>query len=235
MFEDATFHSRGIRGSKTAQWSLLTLSVNLAMVATLIALPLIYPESLPTRLLNRVLYAPPVPPAQVPKSLVTASTHPIPTLNPYLAPTSIPTQISTGKDEPPPFTAMPSSPDGVVGGPEFATSVFQRTTPPTPVHQAAPTKITLSGGVTTGLLIYKTTPIYPAIARDAHISGTVVLSATISKTGTIENLHILSGHPMLTQSAIDAVKNWRYRPYQLNNQPVEVETTINVVFSMERQ
>jgi protein TonB len=64
------------------------------------------------------------------------------------------------------------------------------------------------------------------------VSGTVVLAATISKSGTIENLRVLSGHPMLTQAAIDAVKTWRYRPYLLNHEPVEVETTINVVFSM---
>ena len=70
------------------------------------------------------------------------------------------------------------------------------------------------------------------MAKTARVSGTVVLAATISKSGTIENLRVLTGHPMLIQSAIEAVKTWRYRPYLLSNQPVEVETTINVVFSM---
>jgi len=69
-------------------------------------------------------------------------------------------------------------------------------------------------------------------AKAARVSGTVVLQATISKTGTIENLRVISGPAMLQQSAMDAVKSWRYRPYLLNNDPVEVETTVNVVFSL---
>ena len=75
-------------------------------------------------------------------------------------------------------------------------------------------------------------PIYPPIAKAARVSGTVVLQATISKTGTIENLRVISGPAMLQQAALDAVKTWRYRPYLLNNEPVEVETTVNVIFSL---
>jgi protein TonB len=75
-------------------------------------------------------------------------------------------------------------------------------------------------------------PTYPPIARAVRLSGTVSLAATISPTGTITNLRVLSGSPMLQRAAIDAVQSWRYRPYLLNGQPVEVETTINVVFSM---
>jgi protein TonB len=82
------------------------------------------------------------------------------------------------------------------------------------------------------MLLYKTTPVYPAIAKAAGVGGTMVLAATISKSGLSENLRVLSGPPMLRQAALDAVRNWRYRPYLLNNQPVEVETTVNVVFSM---
>jgi protein TonB len=110
-------------------------------------------------------------------------------------------------------------------------SVFP-TNPPQVVHPAQPQRVAISGGVTEGMILYRTTPIYPAIARAAGVSGTVVLAATISKAGTIENLRVQSGHPMLRVSAMDAVRNWRYRPYLLNNQPVEVETTIHVVFSM---
>jgi protein TonB len=70
------------------------------------------------------------------------------------------------------------------------------------------------------------------LARAARIEGTVVLQAIISKQGTIENLKVVSGHPMLVQAAIDAVREWRYRPYILNNEPVEVETQITVNFSL---
>jgi len=73
---------------------------------------------------------------------------------------------------------------------------------------------------------------YPAIAKAARIQGTVVLQATISKGGTIEGLRVLSGPPMLQQAAEEAVRTWRYRPYLLNGEPVEVETQVNVVFTL---
>ena len=71
---------------------------------------------------------------------------------------------------------------------------------------------------------------YPPIARAARVSGAVVLHAVISASGSVINLQVISGPPMLQQSALDAVKNWKYRPYLLNNEPVEFETTINVIF-----
>lgn len=86
----------------------------------------------------------------------------------------------------------------------------------------------------TGHLITTIQPVYPAIARTAWISGTVVLAATISKQGTIENLRVLSGPPMLRDAAIFAVAKARYIPYELNEQPVEVETTINVIFKLDQ-
>jgi protein TonB len=82
------------------------------------------------------------------------------------------------------------------------------------------------------LLLQKTSPTYPPIAKAARVSGTVVLQATISKTGTIQNLKVVSGPAMLQQAALDAVRQWRYRPYLLNNEPVEVDTTVNVVFTL---
>jgi protein TonB len=82
------------------------------------------------------------------------------------------------------------------------------------------------------MLLQKTVPIYPPIAKAARVQGTVVLQATISKTGTIENLQVVSGPAMLQQAAMDAVKQWRYRPYLLNNEPVEVDTTVNVIFTL---
>jgi protein TonB len=83
-----------------------------------------------------------------------------------------------------------------------------------------------------GDLIRKVQPSYPPLARSARIQGTVVLQAVISKQGTIENLRLLSGHPMLAPAAIDAVRQWRYRPYILNSEPVEVETQITLNFSL---
>jgi periplasmic protein TonB len=93
----------------------------------------------------------------------------------------------------------------------------------------------VSAGVAEGMAIHKTAPVYPKIAKDSHVSGTVVLGATINRSGMIENVHVISGSQMLRGAAVDAVKTWRYRPYMLNNQPVAVQTTINVVFSLGRE
>ena len=81
-----------------------------------------------------------------------------------------------------------------------------------------------------GNLIFRVQPVYPPLARQARIQGSVELRAIISKTGTIENLVVVSGHPMLVKSALEAVKQWRYRPYLLNNDPIEVETDVTVNF-----
>ncbi len=81
-----------------------------------------------------------------------------------------------------------------------------------------------------GNIIYRVQPIYPPLARQARVQGAVELRAIISKAGTIENLVVVRGHPMLATAAIEAVRQWRYRPYLLNNEPIEVETEITVNF-----
>jgi protein TonB len=98
---------------------------------------------------------------------------------------------------------------------------------------AAPKQpVTISSGVATGQLISPIRPIYPAIAKAAHIQGIVIIEATISRHGTIENLKVTEGPPMLRQAAIDAVAAARYRPFLLNGEPVEVQTSIHVIFSL---
>lgn len=94
--------------------------------------------------------------------------------------------------------------------------------------------VRVSGAVVAGLLINKTPPVYPRLAIAVRAEGTVVLQATISKVGTIENLRVVSGPPILQQAAIDAVQSWRYKPYLLGGEPVEVETTVNVIFTLGR-
>jgi len=98
-----------------------------------------------------------------------------------------------------------------------------------PTHAAAVKPLPVSHWAE-GNIIYRVQPSYPPIARQARVQGTVELRAIISKVGTIENLVVVSGHPMLVKSAIEAVRQWRYRPYLLNNEPIEVETEITVNF-----
>jgi len=97
---------------------------------------------------------------------------------------------------------------------------------------ATPQRVRVSSGVVSGLLVRKVNPVYPPLARQARIQGVVILQAEISKDGNIENLQLISGHPMLAPAAIDAVKQWKYRPYLLNGEPVEVETQVQVNFTL---
>jgi protein TonB len=100
---------------------------------------------------------------------------------------------------------------------------------PPPAHPTV-TRAPLTSRIMEGNLVHKVKPEYPAMARQARIQGTVVLEAVISREGTIQNLQVLSGHPMLVPSALAAVRQWRYRPYFLNGAPVEVETQVTVNF-----
>ncbi len=101
------------------------------------------------------------------------------------------------------------------------------------ITKVVPSKpLVISSGVAAGMLIQKAPAAYPPVAKSARVSGTVELHATISKNGTIKDLHVVSGPAMLRQAAVDAVRTWRYKPYRLNNEPTEVETTINVIFTL---
>jgi len=102
--------------------------------------------------------------------------------------------------------------------------------PPPP--RPAQSRIRQGGAVTAASLINKVNPVYPPLARQTRVAGTVRLHAIISKQGTVQQLEVLSGHPLLVQSALDAVRQWRYRPTLLNGEPVEVDTTIDVIFSL---
>ncbi len=95
-----------------------------------------------------------------------------------------------------------------------------------------PSRVKVSSGVIAGMIIHKVTPEYPGAARAARLQGTVVLQAIISKEGKIENLRAISGHPMLVPAAMDAVKQWRYKPYFLKGEPVAVDTMITVNFAL---
>jgi protein TonB len=148
------------------------------------------------------------------------------------APSRIPNDLKmlAGREAPPSSGFASSGIDGM-GGMGSAANVFSGQNGPK-VKVAAPTKMSISAGVAGGLLIQKTAPTYPQIAREARVSGTVVIQATISKTGAIQNLRAVSGPTMLRQPAMDAVKTWRYKPYMLDGEPVDVETTVSVNFTL---
>jgi protein TonB len=243
MFEDATFHSRNILPSQTPKWMLLTLAINLTILTAFLLLPLLNPQGLPNRLLHRILYAPPIQPTIVvehlPQTVASTPQSTASPTNPLRSPTIPSARLNLSTEAPPTGDTGLSDPLSTVGssgspnsGP--STSIFRTSAQPL-VQQTPAHPLNISKGVSEGLLLSKTTPTYPVIAKMMHTSGTVTLAATISPTGSIENLQVLSGPLPLRQAALDAVKTWRYRPYLLNNQPVEVETTINIQFSLTSQ
>jgi protein TonB len=154
-------------------------------------------------------------------------------------PTKIPEKVQMIKEDeaPPPMAATGGVVGGVPGGIPGGQmgGVIGGIISSTPVavpKVATPQRVRVSQGVSQGLLIRKVQPNYPPLARQARIQGNVVLTAEISKDGSIENLRLVSGHPMLAPAAIEAVKQWKYKPYFLNGEPVEVETQVTVIFSL---
>ena len=236
MFEDATFESTGRIRTRSRRWMIATFVLNGSVLALLILIPLIYPEGLPQRLMSVLLTAPPPPPAppKAPPQEPIRAFHGRPEYTDLglTAPRRIPSTITRNEapEEAPGMQSISLDPggSGIPGGDQLSHGsqpvVRPEPRPSGPAH--------ISSGVAAGLLIQKVLPIYPPIARAARVEGTVVVAAVISKDGIIENLHVVSGPAMLQQAAMDAVQQWRYRPYMLNREPVAVETTVNVIFSL---
>jgi periplasmic protein TonB len=233
MFEDSIFESTGSIRTHSRRWMFATLAFNISILLVLILLPLIHPDALP-ELTAPILMAAPAPPVEEIKlqSLPSHSNDTHPQLpDPFRAPRIIPTDIPLSNE--PDTSARIDLSDNFPGGPGPANADSPWGHQPTVVVQQAPKQPAhVSQGIMEGRVYDKILPVYPAIARAVHTEGTVVLEATISKSGAIANLHVLSGPAILQQAAIDAVRQWRYRPYLLNGEPVDVETTVNVVFKL---
>lgn len=237
MFEDSTFESTGKIHTRSSRWALAALILNCTILALIVLLPLVYPEAIHSKEISTLLFAP-QPPAQITEAPKPEPVHTkLPDSNymetQLIAPRKIPTTINIVKErEPDSFycpDCVPSGPGALSATGSSAPNIFKHNPPPV----VTPHSIRISTPVIEGMLIQKTIPIYPTIARDTRTQGTVILAAVISKTGTIESLHVISGPPMLQQAALNAVKTWRYRPYLLNGEAVEVETSINVVFKLD--
>jgi len=246
MFEDSLLESGGNRSKlhRRGPWAtVVSFLVQIGLVGVLVLLPLIYTDALPKQQLMGYLVAPPPPPppppppAAAPVVKVVRPTTEIDN-GQLKAPTKIPTKIAMIKEEEAPSQGVTGgvvggiaggSQGGVMGG---VLGAIAASAPHDLPRAATPTRVKVSAGVTTGLLLRKVQPNYPPLAKQARIQGSVVLQAVIGKDGTIQNLRAVSGHPMLIQSAIDAVRQWKYKPYFLNGEPVEVDTQVTVNFTL---
>ena len=238
MFEGSLVESRGIAVSRAQRWSAVgSAVVQLMLAALVVIIPLMRPQTM--KIFTQAPHLA-MPPLHVrPPQVVHVNTSNTSAAGP--AAPSLPTQppsgiriisiepgIPTDTEQPGPLgpiamggTSIPSlAPGG--GGPTV--SVTRAVEHATMAH--------LSGGITTGMLLAPIQPVYPHIAVMTKTQGSVVVEAMISKAGRIESAHVTSGPPMLRQAALDAVAAARYRPYLLSGEPVEVETTITVVFKL---
>jgi protein TonB len=235
MFEDSTFESAGRIRTRSRRWMMAALLLNGSILLTLVLIPLIYPEALPRAMMNILLEAPAPPPQQlhpVQQAVTRVSREAPEMLDGHIfAPPKIPISIRMiNTPEPPGGNTMPGMAE--LGGPGIPGAIFPGHSQPPRVRQAVTGPVRLPSSLVAGLLVSKVLPAYPQIAKAARRQGVIVLQATISRTGTIENLRVISGDPMLQQAALESVSHWRYRPYLLNGQPVEVETTVNVIFRL---
>jgi len=221
--------------------TLVSFALQVVAMGTLLLLPLLSIQGVPPLQLMAALVAPAPPPWPAPAVSTRSQTVPPSNMigHSLMMPRHIPREVANlNETELPPPLEFPGGPavPGGTGPPGARNPVFDSlgsgtTSTPllSPPPAARPVRVS---HMMEGNLIHKVQPEYPQLARQARIQGTVVLRAIISREGKIENLQVLSGHPLLAPAAIEAVRQWRYRPYLLNDQPVEVETEVTVNFTL---
>jgi protein TonB len=242
MFEDSLVESTGRIRTRSKRLVVVSFFLQAAILAVLMLLPYLYPAALPKQAFQALLLAPPPPMtrANLPVHAAAASRAMPVMLNSLTLPSHIPVHaVMISDDNPEPaMSSVIGSPEGTTGGSNTLKNLFSDADGPMPRVVPEPKAKTgpmrVSAGVAAGRLLEQIRPRYPAIAVAARVQGTVVVEAVISKTGIVENAHAVSGPPMLMQAAVSAVAQARYQPYKLNGEPVEVETTVNVVFELQR-
>jgi len=237
MFEDSLFESQPHAIAPRSRWTTAAaVGVQVMAASLLLILPLLHTELLPGRLNETKLVAPVPSPPPIPKTVAQRTSSAIASMAPMLgrllvAPRITPSRIDTSQaPDTSDATLIGMGPAAIPGailgvGRDEGSRISV-----TPVQPKKIGPVRVSAGVSAGLLLAPIRPVYPPIAKAAHVEGTVVVEAMISKAGTIESLHVLSGPAMLQSAAIEAIRAARYQPFQLNGEPTEVQTTITVNF-----
>jgi len=245
LFADSLLETNTSQRHRRTWAMVFSSALQCLLVGVIVLVPLWYTEALPKGLLVTMLTTPPPPPAAPPPPPPTSAAPKAPKAvasivnGTLMAPSRIPSKILVLREPEPRasgggFGVIGGVPGGTPGG--VLGGIFNSAPRPRVVMQTAPApkRIIISQGVTAGLILSKVDPVYPPIAIAARVEGVVMLKAIIAKDGTIQNLQVLSGPPMLAPAAIAAVQQWRYRPYLLNGEPVEVETTVQVIFTFDK-
>lgn len=243
-------------GKTNKSWTVMvSFGFQILLIAVAVLIPLYYIEELPKTQLSAMLVAPPPPPPPPPPP-APAPVKVVKTIprqfdaGKLMAPKQIPKEIAVIKEDelPPPMSGAVGVVGGVPGGVPGGTpggvmgGIIGSAPPPPPPppavkevpKPATPQRVRVGGNVQSAKLVQQPKPLYPPLAKQARIQGVVRLNAVIGKDGRIINLQVVQGHPLLTQSALDAVKNWVYQPTLLNGEPVEVVTQIDVNFTLSQ-
>ena len=238
MFEQ-TFVD-GVGKTRKPYTILLSFAVQLVAVFIIVIIPLIYFDALPTAQFATLLTAPPPPPPPQTVKVVKVAPKQF-DMGKLTAPKTVPKEIKmiVESEEPPSAAGVVGGiPGGVAGGALSGilggTAIAPPPPPPPPKPKPPQAPVRIGGNVQQANLIRQPKPIYPPLAKAARVQGTVKFEAKISKEGSIEDLHLVSGPPLLVQAAMDAVKQWQYKPTLLNGEPVEVITTIDVNFTLSQ-
>jgi len=241
MFADAMLETSWAQRSRRSLTTLTSFGLEAVVICLLLLLPLWRTVGLPSA---GVVSTPvtmgrraPEPVAARPRSAPAAEVPSNFDRGRLMQPSRVPNVIRTGRDESGPQPPGGSE-VGLVGADVSSgatdglpISLFNGTRPVLPTQQPPTiTRAFRTSSILEGSLIRRVTPTYPPLARTARVQGPVVLFAIISKAGTIDKLRAIFGHPMLVPAALAAVSQWRYRPYILNHEPIEVETQITVNF-----
>ncbi|HUM06099.1 MAG TPA: energy transducer TonB [Terriglobales bacterium] len=234
--ESAWDHSARRGWSTLASFGFQALALSL-----LLAVPVVWVQGPPQARFLDSLLAPP-PPAPAPAPRVPEGRHPTPSTNmsgtQIVQPPTIPDRVVIVNDHgvsPAPDLGNEGVPGGIGSARRGIAHSFGDNVavapPPPPVNQTPRLRVSHWAE---GNLIHRVQPVYPVIARTAGVQGAVILRAVVSKTGTIEQLTVVSGSPLLIKAALEAVRQWRYRPYLLNDEPIEIDTEITVNFVLSR-
>jgi protein TonB len=249
MFEQSLLD---IKGKTNKPWTIVvSFLIQCSIIGVAVLIPLIYFDQLPKGQLTSFLTAPPPPPPPPPPPAM-APPHVIKVIprqfdsGKLMAPKVIPKQIAMIKEDelPPPsagvvggvYGGVPGGAAGGVLGGIISSAASAAPPPPPPPPPAAPkvTRVRVGGNVQAAAKVRGQNPAYPPLAKQARIQGHVVFTAIIGRDGTIQNLQLVSGHPLLVPAAQAAVSQWVYRPTLLNGEPVEVITQIDVNFTLSQ-
>ena len=220
------------------RWAVVLSAMGQAiLLSVLVLIPLIYTQALPKALSGTYLLAP-QPPTLQSQFHKPARTKRAPrSFNGIrlIAPTSIPPNVEVLREPELPPDVEPSPQtnsvfNGIPGLDKSNEILGSSRRSPPPPEKAPPVRIRQGGEVQQALLISQPKPVYPPLGLQIHLQGDVVLHAVIDKGGSVVELQVISGHPLLVKAAMDAVRQWRYKPTLLNGEPVEVDTTITVSF-----